>query len=526
MDTLSQSNTASLREMTNKERLDAYNILLDGCHHLWSKGKPQEDKIKSVINLLAPLTQNDPYFLARLTSYVFKNSSSHDLKVMTTFANALSSADGTPFSPGSKYSKPNLRYISAAALQLMDPKDVKRLSDLWTLKFGVDNYFKESFHHTRQLRQAFQRYLKYRAVHFEMMRGIKKAGMANFLRDIYKVTKTPVPEEVAAVLRWKQKEYDVEFDKPLFDFTGLDDLGIAEKIRADRIPALAVFGGLAYVKKKISPVIAVALLEQTTGNQAVILRDVFEDAGVLADAEVFALYESKIREAKTALDRVDNISKTASEAVKQALKSARADVRKEQVGDIGKIYMMIDISGSMSNIVKFAADHASIIAECVQNPTENFRWGLFHSMGFELPLPTTFETDAFQALLFGVAAGGGTDIGALFPRARQLGSEIDVIVSDGDHNGNLRASLQSYMANNPSFKAPKACVFVDFGNVAVVKDAYEAIGTPVAVIKPSALTSSARVAESIKLAMKGPLQLVDDIMNTPLLELPKWYYTI
>lgn len=526
MDTLSQSNVTSLREMSNKERLDAYNVLLEGCHHLWSKGKPQEDKIKSVINILVPLTQNDPYFLARLTSYVFRNSSSHDLKVMTTFVNALSSADGTPFSPGSKYAKPNLRYVSAAALQQMDPKDVKRLSDLWTLKFGVDNFLKESFHHTRQLRQAFQRYLKYRAVHFEMMRGIKKAGMANFLRDIYKVTKTPVPEEVAAVLRWKQKEYDVEFDKPLFDFTGLDDLGIAEKIRADRIPALAVFGGLAYVKKKISPVIAVALLEQTTGNQAVILRDVFEDAGVLADPEVLALYESKIREAKTALDRVDNISKTASEAVKRALKSARADVQKEQIGDIGKIYMMIDVSGSMTHAVQFAADNASIIAECVQNPAENFRWGLFESTGRELPLPQVFERDAFRSILFGIAGGGGTDIAALFPNARQFGSEVDVIVSDGEHNGNLRASLQMYMRLHPDWKAPKACVFVDFGNVDAVKEAYEAIGTPVAVIKPSALTSSARVAESIKLAMKGPLQLVEDIMNTPLLTLPAWYYTI
>jgi len=40
------------------------------------------------------------------------------------------------------------------------------------------------------------------------------------------------------------------------------------------------------------------------------------------------------------------------------------------------------------------------------------------------------------------------------------------------------------------------------------------------------VTNSALVMEAIKVAMKGQMAVIEEIMNTPLLTLPEWYYAI
>jgi hypothetical protein len=521
MTDLSQSN--ELPVLTDRERLDSYNLILEGCQHLWSKGKMQNDRVQKVLDVLIPLTKNDPYFLAHLTSYVLKKSKQHDLHVLTTYVNALSGADGSAFSPGSKYFKPNLRYISAAAIQMMEPKHAKRVLDMARTKFGVVNYLRETSHFPSFLMTSLEKYIKYREVNIEIMRGIKKAGLGNTMTNFYRALHLNPSDEAAAILRWQQKDHKIEFAKPLFDFTGKSDLEIAEAIRKDKIPVLAAIGAL----EKVTPVIAVALLEQATGNQAVILRRTFEDAGVLNDPEVAKFYEAKVKTAQTALDRVDKISKEASAAVQKVLKNARSEVRKEQVGDLGKIYMHIDVSGSMNEAIEFAKDKAAIFAECVQNPAQNFGWGVFSDGGMELPKPQEFVHDAFQASLFGFKAGGSTDVFACYPYARAMGAEVDVIVTDGGHNlGPLDAKIRLFHERYPQYPKPKACVIIDFGDPRIVKPAYEVNGIPVAVMKPKSLESSANVAEAVRTAMIGPLAIVNSIMEEPFLELPSWYYTI
>jgi hypothetical protein len=45
-------------------------------------------------------------------------------------------------------------------------------------------------------------------------------------------------------------------------------------------------------------------------------------------------------------------------------------------------------------------------------------------------------------------------------------------------------------------------------------------------MKPEALTETAVVTEALKTAMLGPVAMIDEIMATDLLELPKYYYTM
>jgi hypothetical protein len=96
------------------------------------------------------------------------------------------------------------------------------------------------------------------------------------------------------------------------------------------------------------------------------------------------------------------------------------------------------------------------------------------------------------------------------------------------HNtGPLAARIEAFHRQFPQFSKPKACVIIRVPGESgeLLKTEYEAAGIPVSVMTPSTLSESALVAQSIREAIKGPLATIEEIMNTDLLELPKWYYT-
>lgn len=521
-------NNELLPYLSSQERLQAYQLIIDGCSHLWSKGKLQTKKAGEVLMTLIPLTATDPYFLAHLTSYAIKKLQTKDLHVFTTYVNSLSTADGSPFSAGSKYLKPNLRIVSAAAIHQLEPKLVARVLELASMKYFIPPYLREGRHFPNSLRTAIDKYLTYREVNIEIVKGIKKAGLGNVLMKMYRTLHKNPTDEVASILRWQQKDHKITFAETSFQFKDLTDLEIAKKIQDERLPVLSVLGALP---RQMSPVIAVALLEQATGNQAVILRKTFEDAGVLKDPEVMKLYTDKIATAKTALDRAETVSQTASQAVKEALSQARSEKRKEETLGIGKIFMHLDFSGSMRGVLQYAMDNAVIFAECVNNPTENFRWGAFQSSGELFPLPTEFVKDAFAQVLFGRRGGGSTNCFALYPNAREFGADVDVFLTDeGNTDGDLTRKIREYHEQHPEVKKPKACVIVNFHGVYApcyrVKEAYEANGIPVAEMQPETLNESALVAQAVKTALVGPTAIIDTILQTELLQLPSYYYTL
>lgn len=518
--------------LSSQERLQAYQLIVDGCQHLWSKNQIQEDKLKQVLGVLIPLTKNDPYFLAHLTSYAFTQSKSKDLQVLLSYVSTLSSADGTPFSKGSKYVKPNLRYIGAAALHQLDPKLVDRVLKIANLKYGVQGYLNEAQHKPNLLRTAIHKYLENMNQNPQRVTGIKKTGLGNVLKRLYVASKWKPSVETVKILRWKRDDTPVDFGERLYDFSNKTDLAIAKLIRTEKIPYLGVMGELARTGKKISPVIAVAMLEQATGNQAVIMRTTFEDAGILNDPEVKALYEKKILEAKTALDRVDTISATASNEVKYLMQKARAQKRQSETVGIGKIFVHLDDSGSMQNVRNTVIQRGSVIAECVNNPRENFAWGLFGSRGIRLDLPAEFVQDAFAQVLFGKRNGGSTNCFALYPEARRFKADVDIFLSDQAHtDGNLAEKIRKYHQEHPMVPKPRAAVIVHIAgmygaNRHDIKEAYEANEIPVVEMKPEALVESALVVDAIKQAIIGPIAVIDQIMETPLLKLPSYYYSL
>lgn len=513
--------------LDNAERMKVYELLTNGCQHLWSKNKLQEDKMNEVLKNFAILAEKDPLFLAHFTSYAFKKLDSKDLKVVAAFANSLSDADGTPFSAGSEFKKPNWRIISQAAFCQLDPKLALRVLKLANSKRSVGSK-SDGTHFSRHLKTAAKKYLKYRESNPKILEGVKKAGLGNTIKNLYRIARIAPAPEAVQILRWKQKPgfpgSDVEIKKStMFDFSGLSDLQIAEKIRKEKLKPQPVLGALP---DKISPVIAAAILEQCSGDQAVVLTSLFEDQGLLKNSEVKKVYEEKIRTAKQALDRVDRIKQELDESTKEALKAAKADVRKEQVGDIGKLFVHIDISGSMQQALEIAKDKGSIIAECVKNPEENFFWGAFNGQGFALPNPQKFTKDGFRAALYGAHAGGSTNCLALIPYAMEKGCDTHVFITDGGHtDGDAVSMLRDYIRKGGA--RPKQVVIVKCGGyIEKLEQAFIACGIPVSTIDERQLSESALVTQAIKTALLGNVAMIDEILATPLLELPKWWESV
>lgn len=554
-----------LSYLDNAERLKAYEFITNGCMHLWSKNKlmdgktcphcgqatpkvykngrqcgqlvdkkgkviPHEtpDRLTPILKAFSELADKDPLFLAHFTSYAMRKLDSKDLKVVATFANSLSDADGTPFSAGSAYKKPNWRLVSQAAFQMLEPKLALRVLELSNLKMPFGSKQTGS-HRSKHIKTANKKYLRYRESNPKSLEGIKKAGLTGIVKTMYRTGRVAPSPEAVGILGWKQKPgfpgSNVEIKKSdLFNFKGMSDLDIAEKIRKGKLSALPVLGALP---GKLSPVVAAAILEQASGDQAVILTDMFEEQGLLKEKEVKALYQEKIKTAKNALDRVERIRTEMDEETKQILKSAKSDKRKEDVGDFGKVFEHIDVSGSMHQAIQIAIDRGAIIAECIKNPKENFHWGVFNTAGKVLPRPTTFEKDAFAAGLYGIHPNGGTDCLALYIKARELGCTTDIYITDQDHNG-PNIDLTVSKARRFGYPDPKMSIIIDVYNNqnGHLKRALEACGLPVVVLNPNQLRESALVSQAVRGALKGAEALIDEILEEPLLSLPKWWFAV
>lgn len=515
----------TLSVLDNRERLRIYETITNGCMHLWSKNKLQEDRLTPVLRDFATLAERDPLFLAHFVSYAFKKMDSKDLKVVALFANSLSDADGTPFFAGAELKKPNWRSVSQAAFIMLDPKLALRVLKLANSKRAFGR-LTNGTHFSKTLKTAARKYLKYREVNPKMLQGIRKAGLSKTVISMYRIARLAPSPEAVRILRWKQKPgfpgSGVKIEKSeTFNFKGLSDLEVAQKIRAEKLKPQAVLGALP---DKLSPVIAAAILEQCTGDQAVVLTSMFEEQGLLKNKEVKEVYTAKLKTAKQALDRVERIRTELDEQTKAVMKDLKADVRKEQVGDIGKVFMHIDVSGSMTDAINIAKEKGAIVAECVKNPAENFHWGIFSGVGHNLPRPQRFTKDGFHAALYGIRPGGSTNCFAMFEVARQLGCDTDVYVTDGQHtDGDARTQIRRFKEKYPG-QMPKNVVIIKCGGyVTTLENAFLSEGISVSTIGERALTESALVAQAIKAAVLGATAVVDEIMATPLLQVPTEY---
>ena len=524
-----QNQNVALAEYSDTKRLSVFKMLTAACTHLYSKGKLQSDKFEANAVVFADLAKNDPLFMAHLTAYAAKGESK-DMRALSLFFNAQSDADGTPFFPGATRNKPNLRAVSCALLQDCDPHLALRLIELCHLRFTVAGIMNNARHFPGSFQTAFRKYLRYREQNPEMLRGIRRAGLGNKLQSIYRLSHVAPGDEAVDILNWKQKDGRRPKGEKLPDFNAMSADDIVKYLKDKKLSTMVALSIIP--PGKITASVGRVLMERCSGNQAIVLYRWFAKNGLLDVPAIAELFQDKIKQATTAVDRIETLTRDADEGDRKVMAQARAEHRKAtaRTSEIGKIFMHIDTSQSMNPAIDFAKDRACIIAECVDNPHENFRWGTFSDKGRMLEVPETFTKEDFHAALYGVRAAGMTDCIALYPQAREFGAEVDVYVTDQGHNvGTITTRINQYHAAHPDVPKPRAVVIVDYKDMrwaehkTELEDAFRRLEIPFALIKPDDLTQSALIAQSVRNAVKGELMVIEEIMNTPLPRLPNWY---
>lgn len=530
------SQQTALNEYADDKRLAVYKMITAACTHLYSKGKLQEEKFAAVAPLFADLAKNDPIFMAHLTAWAAKGDHK-DLKVLTTFFNSLNDADGTPFFKGASKTKPNYRQVSAALLQTLAPHLALYVLELCHKKFSVQKLLNHGEHFSGSLKTAFRKYIQYREQNLGMLRGIKRSGMARKMRNIYRLTHTRLSDEAVNILNWKQRKTTrngkedgrIPEGENFPDFSNMTSQEIAKSLGESK---LSITVALTIIPpEKITAAVAKALLENCTGNQSIILYNWFNKNGFLDVKSIKALFSEKVKESTTAVDRIDTLTKDATAEDKKEMAVVRSEHRKRQAATskLGRIFLHIDKSGSMNTAIEFAKEKAAIIAECVDSPDKNFGWGLFGGKGQRLKVPGSFTKEDFYQALYGVKADGGTDCVALYEDARNFGAEVDIYVTDEDHNvGDIASRITQYHAKHPDKPKPKAAVIIHFKvenryDSYKLSEALKKLDIPTAEMKPESLTESALVAQSVRTALVGELAIIDEILDTHLPTLPKWW---
>ena len=520
-------NINTLPEYTDEKRLAIYRMITSACTHLYSKGSLQEAKFVEIAKLFADIAVHDPIFMAHLTAWA-ANKDSKDLKVLSVFFNALNDANGTPFFQGSNKNKPNFREASYALLQTFDPHLVLRVLELCHKKFEVKDCLNMASHFPTGMKTAARKYIHYREMNPDMIRGMKKAGLGKTMQNIYRLTRTAPTPEAASILNWKQKDgAELKMEK-LPDFSDKSAQEIADELEKNKLSPMVAMSVIP--KEKITAKVAKAMLKNCTGNQSIILYNWFARNGFLDVKSIKELFADKVKEATTAVDRIETLTRNADAEDKKVMSKVRSEKRKEVTkgSPIGKIYMHIDASGSMTKAIEFAKNSASIIAECVNNPAENFRWGMFGPTGLELANPKEFTKEDFHQALYGRTANmGQTDCIALYPNSRKFGADIDVYVTDQGHNiGTISKRIREFHERNPNLSKPRAAIIIDMTTLGDNGDLARELKRseiPYSIIRPDALKESALVAQSVRAAMVGELAIIEEILNTKLPTLPKWW---
>lgn len=515
-------------EYNDDKRLQIYNMLTGACTHLYSKGKLQEDKFMNVASIFADLAKNDPIFLVHLTAWAMK-SDNKDLQVLSVFFNSLNDGDGTPFFKGSKSNKPNYRKVSYACLNDMSPHLACRVLELCHKKFSIDGTLNDGRHFSTGFRKAFKKYLKFRERNPEGIRAIKNAGLSKKFINMYRMNRVSPSLEAASILGWSQKDGQVNVEKHA-DYSKMTSNEIVEELKFTKMnPVVAL---TLIPQSKITTSVAKQLLENASGNQAVILYNQFAKNGFLEVKSINDLFKKKVKSSGTAIDRLDRLSKDADEEDKKDLSIIRSEKRKKVAREynIGSVFIHIDASSSMNSAIDFAKKKSSLIAECIDNPEENFHWGYFNNSGRVLPTPNGFTREDFESALWGVRASGLTDCIALYKSARFAGAEVDIYITDQGHNvGSITSRINSFHEENPAIPKPKAAVIVDYSNnrnamvVNQLESGLKNVGIPVTCVDPSSLDQSALVAQAVATAIKGEVSIIEKIMDTELPELPFWW---
>jgi len=94
-------------------------------------------------------------------------------------------------------------------VQELDPMLALRVLELSRFKFEVPGFLANGAHFPQVLKTAFRKYMLYRELNMDMIRGAKNKGLGTKLIKLYKLLHLAPTIESASILNWKQKNREL-----------------------------------------------------------------------------------------------------------------------------------------------------------------------------------------------------------------------------------------------------------------------------------------------------------------------------
>lgn len=331
---------------------------------------------------IAEVWKLDNEFAARWASYAFEQDH-RDLKVVLAAFMLVQSRKGDPVKEDGKvlFHDEDFRDVGEAMMLLqrkdqkdLNPKLLMRIHDVLTLpgvakinrELGFGNSARNPF--LGRWTKAAEKWLTYREENPKLLEGLVKAGFRTTVMDLARaVGYKPTSPKFFETLRWKQKQakdgrrglaIGVE-TKTAESWANLNETQICERIAKDRPNYKRLVGMLP--PSSLTKAVFAAMMD-TSGcfseKDLVILSPTLESVGILEVPKYKAKWEAATK--KMTDSRAANILKNVkSKDIAAVLQtsvdnSAKAAVEEAMRGL--KVWVCLDVSGSMQNSLKIAKD--------------------------------------------------------------------------------------------------------------------------------------------------------------------------
>jgi hypothetical protein len=501
----------------------------------------------------------DQEFVARWASYAF-GETHRDLKVVLAAFLLVQSRKGDSIRDEAGkvlFRDTDFRDVGEAMLLLLkkgcdfNPKMLLRVGDLLSLPVIAQINREAGFSNSRKpflgrWPSVVEKYLLHRENNPKMLQGlVGKAGFRTTIQELaQRVGYKPQSAAFFEVLRWKQKQaadgrrtIAIGAEVAAAEtWTGLTEAQICEKIVANR-PGWKRIVGMLPSSVGVTSAIVVAALESgaLSDQDLIILTPTLEELGLTDVEPVKSRWTAALAAAEN--QRAANIARRVQTTeVKQALENAATAVvtkTTEKALRGLRLYVIVDISGSMQTAIAEAKNCISKLLGGI--PLNKLHVSVFNTTARVVEIKHA-SPQGVAAAFQGISAGGGTDYGS---GVRALAgfkpaADEDVLmlfVGDEDQYGTFDGAVTQSGLN------PVAFGLLKVGSTPyahIVRETAARLGIPCFMIDmnifsdPYAIPRTLQnLIESTPVGKSTPtaaprVNLVDVILNTPLLVKPVW----
>lgn len=523
----------------------------------WQPAGLFEAAVAWTYHQVSNLWQLDNEFAARLASWSWPREH-RDLKVVLAALMLVQSRAGEPVRGTSgdvEFYDDDYRDVGEAMALLrgaqdLSPKLLLRVGDVLELpavaainrELGFGRSGREAF--LGRWPKVVQKWLHYREHNPRMLEGLVKAGFRTTVMKLArKVGYKPETPFFFEALRWKQAQSkdgrrSILIGKEVAaaeSWVGFAEGDICARIVQTK-PDWKRIVGLLPREVGVTRAVVAAAIEAGSLSDAdlVILTPTLEELGLLDVQDVKVRWEVACAAAEN--QRAANVAKRVKRAdVKETLDAAAdkatAKVLEEVTRDL-RVYVLVDISGSMTGAIESAKGYLSKFLQGF--PLERTHVAVFNTMGREVTIKAATKAAVDHAFK-GFQAGGGTDyasgVVALRGHAPAAGEDLLVLFVGDEGDANASRLAESLRDVAPVAFGLLKVPGQDYG---VVTQAATILGIPCFKIDPAMFEDPYAVTRTLRnLVASAPVvkgkggaaarkSLVEEVLETPLLVKPAW----